>query len=388
VQFIATLFWITVIMLIYIYFGYPLLLLSIVKFKPKSKKEFMDEYIPVVSFIIPARNEEHIIDKKIQNTLNLDYPKEHLQIIIVSDQSTDRTNQRVKQYASKGVQLVLLSERQGKTGAQNMVVKEAKGEVLVFSDANAMYVKDALKHLVKHFLNSEVGCVSGELCYHNSQKTAVGVEENWYWKYDKWIKKQEDKFGTIIGANGSIYAVRRTAYVPLEKHIISDFIEPLVIAFNGWKVVYEPKAISFEESSKTFEDELHRKKRIISRSLLSLIHHRHLLNPFKNIILFFELISHKLLRWATPFLLILLFLINAGLFFYGEYQLLLWIQIAFYSLSATGFIIRNIKMIPSFLLAPFYFCLLQYASLKGVVSLMQGKKITFWDPIRRVNCNE
>ena len=257
------------LILIYIYIGYLFFLLFCLKRKLESASQ--DEFNFHVSFLIPAKNEESIIEKKIENCFQLDYPKDKIEFIVISDGSTDNTVQIVKGYKHHNVKLIELKENRGKTEAQNIAVQQAQGEIIIFSDANAMYDKDAVKHMVRHFEDPEVGCVSGELHYLEDMNNPVGTEESLYWKYEKTIKKLEDRFNSIIGANGSIYTVRKRDYIPLESDIISDFIEPLEVKYHGKKVVYEPLAESYEKSSTSFDQELKRKRRIICRSIYSLL---------------------------------------------------------------------------------------------------------------------
>jgi len=375
-------FWILISVQLYLYFIYPGIITLVAKLKRKEKGSYTETFEPEVSIIITVRNEERVIEDKIKNTLQLEYPKEKLEIIVVSDHSTDKTDEIVKKYKEDGVHLIKLSKRLGKTEAQNLAAKQAKGKILVFSDANAMYKSDAIKYLIRHFEDSEVGCVSGELCYFIPDESIVGREENLYWRYEKFIKKQEARTGYLLGANGSIYAVRKSDYVLLEPDTISDFIEPLEIANKKRKVVYESKALSYEDASMSFNVEFVRRRRIVSRSIRSLIVHSELLNPFKTGMLAVELLSHKLLRWISPFFLILLFVVNGLLALWTTYCMIFYIQIGFYILGSVGLIFKDCKKIPVWIFIPYYFCLLNYGSLLGVIDFLRGKTITVWEPVR------
>lgn len=377
---LLTLFYIFTFCLFYVYIGYPACLVFLSMFKSKEEKE--SYYKPTVTLVITARNEERIIKDKIQNCLELNYPKNLLDIIIVSDESTDHTNDYVKTFEDKRIVLLELDKRHGKTAAQNESIQYAKGDILVFSDANAMYDPESIQYLAKHFEDPKVGCVSGELCYSNPKGSSVGEEENLYWQYEKFIKKQEDKVATILGANGSIYAVRKSCYVPLEYDIISDFIEPLEIASNGYTVVYESDAKSYEEACSEFEEELSRKRRIVARSIRSLIRHRHLLNPFRSPVLAFELISHKVLRWLSPLFSSLILTLNIGLLDHPFYLSLFGLQIIFYLWAFAGHLVRNQVKLPGWFMAPYYICLLGVSSLLGIWDVIRGRKTIFWEPIR------
>ena len=231
---------------------------------------------PTVSLIITAHNEEEIIKSKLENSLTLNYPLEKLQIIIASDGSTDGTVRLAEEHHE--VEVLNLS-RMGKTAAQNEAVKRASGDIVVFSDANAYYEPNAISELVKWFVDSSVGCVCGELRYRGKSQEVL------YWKYEVMVKGLESRTGRLLGANGSIYAIRKTNYINLPEDVISDFVEPLKVYKNGQNVVYESQAVAWEDyPSQTFN----RKRRIILRSLQSLQYLDTLLHPFKNRNLFWH----------------------------------------------------------------------------------------------------
>ena len=301
---------------------------------------------------------------------------------MVSDQSTDRTEAIVERYEKNGVRLIRQSSRQGKTLCQNLAVQQARGEILIFSDANAIYHPKALFYLVRNFIDPIVGCVSGELNYIDTDKSPASREENIYWMYEKFVKKQENKTFSILGANGSIYAVRKADYIPLEAFCVSDFIEPLEISANGNKVLYESNAVSEEKSYSCFQTEFIRRRRIVSRSLYSLLTHSHLLNPLKHPSLALGLFMHKIMRWITALFMLTAFAASAILAGHGVLSLLFWIQLGFIAMAILGFILRD-KNIPfSELFVPYYICLLSGASILGVWDCCLGKIKTNWEPIR------
>jgi cellulose synthase/poly-beta-1,6-N-acetylglucosamine synthase-like glycosyltransferase len=374
---------ILILIILYIYFGYPIILFILSRFAKNTSNGF-SSIQPSVTVIIPARNEASVIAKKINNLRHCNYPLDKIEILVVSDQSTDQTESIVKSFKDSNIRLISLQNRHGKTAAQNATVREAKGEIIVFSDANAMYDPDAVFHLVKHFEDPDVGCVSGELCYNNPEGSVVGEEENMYWKYEKWIKKLENQVGTILGANGSIYAIRRSEYIPLGPDIISDFIEPLLIAANRRKVIFEPLAKSYENSCIEFQEEFQRKQRIVSRSLYGLMKHAWLMNPFKHPVLSFELISHKLLRWLSPFFMIMLFVSNTYLLIRSRAFLYFFmLQCIFYIISFLGLILKGNSRVSAIFFSPYYFCTINYAALLGVIDYLTGRPAVFWEPIRK-----
>jgi len=375
------LFWSLIGLIVYTYLGYPILLIFLNAFK--SRNGSVDTtYTPEVSLVVSAYNEEQVIRKKLDNALELQYPKDKLTIIVASDGSTDETDNIVREYAHHGVQLIQCKKRAGKTSIQNQAVQETNSEILVFSDANAMYQSDAIQKLVRHFADHRVGCVCGELTYWNRNGSVAGNEESLYWAYEKFLKRHENNHGMILGANGSIYAVRRSCYVPLPPDLISDFIEPLKIAENGFKVLYEPEALSIEQSSHSFYEEFRRKKRIILRSVFSIFKNLGLLNFFKRPMLTFQLFSHKLLRWTVPLFLIGLFLVNILLLPDPFYTFTFVCQVLFYTLAAVGYILDK-KQIKGFIIyIPYYFILVNLASFLALVDFLRGRNIVLWQPAR------
>lgn len=375
-------FFFFIFIIFYVYFGYPLIisLIAVINKKTVQKNE---NYEPKVSLIIAAHNEEDSIEEKIQNSLSLNYPKDKLEIMIFSDASTDRTDRIVDLYQDKGITLIKLPERKGKTIGQNLTVTLAKGDIIIFSDANAIYREDAIRKIVRNFYDQSVGCVCGELIYFNEDKSLIGDAENVYWDYEKFIKRQENRAASILGANGSIYAVRADLFVPLSEEIISDFIEPFKIIEQGFRVVYEPEALSFEQSTTNFIEEYHRKKRIINRSFYSLIYYKTFLNPGKYPLLSFQLISHKLLRWLIPVYLPIIFLVNLFLLNSLFFQITLGMQIIFYATAILGYLLEKKNWHNILFYTPFYYCLVNIASLQAIFEyFIKRKKIVTWKPIR------
>ena len=375
-------FFFFIFIILYVYFGYPLIIVVLAAINRKTVKQD-DKNEPLVSLIIAAYNEEAIIEEKLKNCLLLNYPKDKLEIIIFSDASTDRTTAIVKQFEQDNITLIDLTERKGKTAGQNLAVTRATGEIIIFSDANALYREDAIRKIVRNFNDPSVGCVCGELVYYSKDKSLIGDAENVYWDYEKFIKRQEDRAASILGANGSIYAVRKQFYSPLPEDIISDFIEPFKIVAQGYRVVYEPEAISFEQSTTNFIEEYHRKKRIINRSFFSLLHFSSFLNPLKYPVLSFQLFSHKILRWMIPIYLPIIFIVNLFLLKSPFFQVTFGLQIIFYATALLGYVLEKNRWHNVFFYAPFYFCLVNIASLEAIVDLfIKRKKVVTWNPIR------
>lgn len=343
-------FFLSALFIFYTYLGYPLILSMKRQFNATKDTTFE----PTVSLIITAHNEDADIASKLNNSLTLDYPRNKLEIVVASDGSTDRTEEIAK--GKDGVRL-LEFERMGKTSAQNEAVKNTNSEIVVFSDANAYYQPDTIKKLVRNFGDPSVGCVCGELQYRGRKS-----KEQLYWRYEVLLKKLESRTGTLLGANGSIYAVRKECYQPLPPHSMSDFLEPILIYGTGKKVIYEHDAIAVEdEPRQTFS----RKRRIILRTLNSLPYMKSLMNPLSAHNLLWAIFSHKAIRWFMPFLLAALFCSTIFLLDHKFYRIMLFIQIMFYF---TGFLSKTVQ----------YFIVVNLASFFAIIDWLRGKRIITW----------
>ncbi len=369
------------LMLTYVFLIYPaaiLLLSSLVRRKINPR---WDEP-PLVTMILAALNEAPAIAQKIENTLNLNYPQDKLDIIIVDDGSTDNTADIVNGFESPRITLIRLDRQSGKTAALNRAIEQAKGEVLVFTDANAMFGLDAISHLVSSFdIEGKVGVVCGELNYQQHPQ-AVSDEESRYWNLEILLKKAESNIGTLLGANGSIYALRKDLYKPLREDLISDFLTPLLLSREGFRTVYQPKAVSVEISTKNLLSEFRRKKRIIQRGLYGLLVHNELLNPLASGWLAFQLWSHKVFRWLTPIWLLGIFISSWGLRGNICFGILFVLQIIGYSASLTGIALSASGRQPGVLRLPAYALMALVAALCGVVGVLMGQKVVTWNPQR------
>ena len=375
-------FYILIVLILLIYFIYPFVLWILSLFSKPTRTVLKPDAVFRVTLIITARNEEKVIEQKLRNSLAIQYPKLFFDILLVSDHSTDRTVEIARSFSDSRINILNLEKRHGKTDAQNIAAKYAKGEILVFSDANAMYESEAIQHLIKHFHDQTVGCVSGELCYLNQDVSEAGKKEGLYWKYEKWIKNLENEAGLILGANGSIYAVRKSDYVFLDLKDISDFIEPLEIAARGKKVVFETNAKSYETSSDHFKQEFKRKRRIISRSLYSMFKHRWILNIFKRPLITFELMFHKILRWISPIFIFCIFIVNGFLLNSLIFCIFFIGQSLFYMFALIGLLFQNRKYLPAIFSIPAYVVMVGYASILGFLDFLRKKHAVVWEPDR------
>lgn len=374
-------FWFFVFLIIYCYFGYPLILIVLGLFFGKEIKK--KEITPPVSILIPVYNEEKVIQEKIENSLNLDYPKDKLEIVVASE-SDDKTNEIVKNYQDRGVKLLAFNKRKGKQYTIYRTLPKCRGEIIVLTDANAMFRKDALLKLVRNFADERIGCVSGELKYINPKKTSIGESEGIYWKYEVFVKKLESKLHSALGANGSIYALRKKLYSPISEYRGDDFELPIRVAQQGYGVVWEPEAISEEEvylkASKGFQRKVVIVGWHLRGSLILLKESFKKLQPF----LVFQLISHKILRWLIGFFLIFIFLSNLFLLnIHPIYLVLFSGQIVFYSLAIFGYLLdKGGKRLSKLINLAYYFCLVNLAALIGVIRGVSGKQKATWEKLR------
>jgi peptidoglycan/xylan/chitin deacetylase (PgdA/CDA1 family) len=295
----ATLAAFSLAVLVFIYAGYPLLLAAIVRLRGARPVRHGDR-LPPVSLVISAYNEAEVIRAKLENAVQLDYPRELLEIVVISDASTDATDDIAREFAaSHGVVLARQPERAGKTAGLNRTVPALRGEIIVFSDANAMYERNALRMLVRNFADPQVGCVTGQAKYVEGSRSAADSGERTYWDYEVYIKRLETALGSAVGGDGAIYGIRAHLWQPLPATAINDFLNPLQIVNAGWRAVYEPDAICYEDTAGTPAREYRRRVRIVSRSWRAVFQVPGVLNPFRTGWFSFSLVSHKMLRWLT-----------------------------------------------------------------------------------------
>ena len=379
---LAILYWIAIFLIIYTYLIYPLVLLLLTRGRKKPSYVAPKEW-PKVSIIIAAHNEQAVISQKIENTLALDYPRDALEIIVVSDGSTDFTNQIVEKYSDFGIKLNALENQRGKTTAQNEACRHVRNDYVVFSDANSMYDQHALKRLIRPFSDDTIGCVCGELRYKNPSDNTVGKGEGLYWRYEQFLKGRESLLSSTLGANGAIYAMRRQLFEDLDADIISDFVMPIRVWRQGFRVVYEPRAIAEESSGDTFLKEFHRRTRIIARSLFGLWSQRSVLNLFEHRAFAFQMISHKLMRWLVPLLLLSVFVINGFMTDVLIYYYLWILQFIFYSFALLGSVMPNTIGKHALFYIPAHFCAMNTEALLGFLRFLLGRRHSVWKPMSR-----
>jgi cellulose synthase/poly-beta-1,6-N-acetylglucosamine synthase-like glycosyltransferase len=341
------------------------------------------ESAPTVSIIITAYNEECDLAAKLENTLTLDYSRELLEIIVASDCSTDRTDEIVREFAGCGVRLHRQSERLGKTAAQNAAVELARGEIILFSDATSLYQPNAVRAMMPSFVDSSVGCVAGRLEYVDGSDSDVGRGARSYWSYETFLKRHESRVGSLIGVSGCLYAVRRSAYVPLYHEACSDFIIATKMVEQNLRAVYEPNAVCTEQTNRQSDKELKMRVRIIAQTFTDLWRHRTMLNPVRSGFYGVQLLSHKVMRYLAPFFLMGLFVASAVLAPGSlAYRLAFAAQAAGYACPALAWVLDRVGIRSRLLALPQYFMLTNLASLIACYQFLRGERYARWEPIR------
>jgi len=373
---IQILFWVFTASIIYIFFGYPLILFlfQYVRKLPITKNGA--DFLPVVTLFIPVYNEESVIEKKIKNSLAMDYPRELLEIVVASDASTDRTNQIVANYASKGVTLFVNDRNEGKNALINKYVPKTTGKVIAFTDANSMFDPSALKSMVKKFSDPAAGCVGGKLIYQKG-KSAVAKGEGFYFKYENFIRKLEGLQGAMVGANGAIYAIQRDLFVPVPSYVPNDFYHPLTILKRDFLSVFDENAIAREKPSETVEEEFKRRARIVVRSVSAVWEAGRLFGWFKGKG-GFNLLSHKILRWFAFPILVVMLLFNVLLLNQPLFKYIFVLQITFYALGILGYTFDRFGIRFRFFFVPYYFLLINIAGTVGMLNFFRGQKVATW----------
>lgn len=377
-------FWLAVAALCYTYAGYPLVVYLLSRLFPR--KISRGEIEPLVTILITAYNEEKAIRAKLENTLKIEYPPEKLEILVASDGSNDKTDEIVEEFADRGVRLFHQPGRKGKTYTQNKAVEQARGEIVLFSDATTDYQPNVLREILPNFADEKIGCVAGKLIYIDKTDSDVGKAAKSYWSYETFLKRSESRACSLIGASGCLYAVRRSAYRPMYPEACSDFLICTVLYRQGLRSVYEPNAVCFEETNRRTGKELDMRIRVISQTFTDLWRNLDMLNPMKSGFYAIELISHKLFRYSVPLFLILILVSSIFLAFSSNFfAVILGVQIAFYLTVSAAFVLERLNLRIGILVVPLYFVLTTFAALIGFYNFLRGERYAAWEPIREPN---
>lgn len=384
------LFWLSLFIVFYTFLGYGILLYFLVKireiFKGKRLIPGLDQDFPTLTLVVAAYNEEDLILEKIGNTLSLNYPKEKLNLLFITDGSSDKTPELIRGFAD--IKLMHSPTRNGKIHAIHRAMHEVDTEVVVFTDANTFLNKDALLLIARHYADPEVGAVSGEKRVMQDDVSDATAGEGFYWKYESTLKKWDSELYSVVGAAGELFSVRRSLYEQVEPDtILDDFMISMLIAQKGYRIIYEPEAYASELSSDNIKEELKRKVRIAAGGIQSILRLKKLFLPFSFPLLWFQYISHRVLRWTvTPFLMILVFVLNGIIcvrFPDTIYFLVMAGQVLFYGAALTGWILEKRKIKVKALFVPYYFCVMNYAVVAGIGRYYKGSQSAAWDKAKR-----
>lgn len=387
-------FWISLFLIFYTFIGYGILLYILVKvrtaIKGKRKIPEAGPGMPTLTVIIAAYNEEHFITEKIKNTLELEYPAGRVTFIFVTDGSSDRTPEIVATYPQ--VKLMHRPERKGKIAAVHRAMQEVNSEITIFTDANTFLNKKALVNICRHYADPTVGAVSGEKRVEIEDVADATAGEGFYWKYESKLKTWDSELYSVVGAAGELFSIRTALYVPITPDtILDDFMISMLIAEKGFRIVYEPLAYATEGGSENVKEELKRKIRIAAGGMQSIMRLGSLFNPFRNFVLSFQYISHRVLRWTvTPFLMVLALILNIVIILqcnqplhHPLYLALLVCQAGFYGASFLGWAFEKRQVRIKILFIPYYFCMMNYAVAAGIFRYFGGKQSAVWEKAKR-----
>lgn len=382
-------FWLSFFIVFYTFAGYGIFLCFLIKVKRALKGRPAipaadAETLPECTLVVAAYNEESYMEAKIANCLTLNYPAGKLKLLFVTDGSSDNTPDIISKYPQ--VQLLHQPQRAGKIAAVHRAMEYVDTEIAVFTDANTFLNADAIINICRHYADKTVGCVAGEKRVQIDESAdASAAGEGFYWKYESALKKWDSELYSVVGAAGELFSVRRSLYqdVPADT-VLDDFMISMLIAAKGYRIIYEPDAYAIENASENVSEELKRKIRIAAGGIQSILRLKELFNPFKYPVLSFQYVSHRVLRWTvTPFLLILIFVLNAFLPNTALYNGIFVAQIVFYVLAFLGFIMEKRHIRIKALFVPYYFCVMNYAVLMGIIRYFTKKQSAVWEKAQR-----
>lgn len=371
-------FWLSVLLLGYTYLGYPVLMWAWAASRARRRSLSTSE--PTVSVVIVAHNEAERIQGRLENLLSLDYPRDRLEILVGSDGSTDGTAERARAYEHAGVTVIAFETRRGKPAVLNDLLAKARGEIVVLADARQRFEAGALRVLVRHFADPNVGAVSGELILTSDPEgTAVGEGVGFYWRCEKFIRWNESRVSSTVGATGAIYAIRRELFDPIpEDTILDDVLIPIRIVRRGYRVLFEPDARAYDRTAGAARAEFAKKVRTIAGNFQLFAREPWLLSPRRNP-LWLQTVSHKGLRLLTPLLHIGIFMGTLVLADQPLYRALLILQLVFYAAALCGYALRDSRHRIPILTLPYTICLLNAATIVAFFRFVTGRQPVTWE---------
>lgn len=365
-------FWAGLMLPAYTYIGYPLALIFLRRLIHHPVKKGPAE--PYISILIPAYNEQEMIAPKLESCLALDYPPSRMEIVVACDGPKDETVAIARRFEAGGrVRVIDYPVNRGKIATLNASVQELRGEIVVFSDAAALLLRDSVRKLIENFADPEVGAVSGKYTVIKADEVDIGKSEDVYWKYETFLKVQESELASTLGGHGHLHAIRRDLYpFPPPGTINDDYIIPVSVLAKGYRAVYEPKAIVYEEAREMTG--FGRRVRIMAGNIQQIREIKGVISPFQPLPLFFFL-SHKVFRLLVPFGMAAALIANLFLLPSPVYVWLLAGQVGFYSLAALG---AMVKLKPKLLMLPYYFTMINVATFFGLYYASTSLKKMAW----------
>jgi len=378
----TTLFWLSVGALAYHFAGYPLALAILARLRPAAATRPRDDaQLPKATLIISAYNEEEVLEQKIENAVGLNYPEGKLEVVVADDGSSDRTPEIAQQFADQGVVLHRFEPNRGKNLVLNETMPRVAGDVIVFTDANGMYEPDALKELLYPFADPTVGSTCGELVYRNFNENPIAEGYNRYWELDQMQKRLEGSLDSLLGANGSIFAVRKELCRSIPNDVCNDMVQPIWVAASGYACLYQGDALSVEAGSSDTDDELKRRSRIIGRGIRGIAAVWPDIVAQRAWLIGWELLSRKGLRYLMPFLFLGIFV--GSLFADGWfYRLALAGQLAIYLAIPLGFLLPD-STLKKAISPAVYFGIGNLAALQGWMKVLSGSELGKWQTAER-----
>lgn len=374
-------FWIAILMVAYTYVGYPLLLRAWAVFRPCGTTiDDAPPFEPRVTVVVVAYNEAARIRERIENLLAQDYPADRLNIVVASDGSDDDTVMVARKYQSSGVQVIAYKKRRGKSAVLNEMIPKCRSDIVVLADARQRFEPGAVRALASRFADTNVGAVSGELVLTgDNEANGVGEGVGFYWKYEKFIRRNESRVDSTIGVTGAIYALRRTLFEPIPTDtLLDDVLIPAAVMRRGYRVLFEPQARAYDRVAASAQTEFRRKVRTLAGNFQLFTQQPWLLNPFANRI-WLQTVSHKFLRLLVPLWLIVAFNVNVLLLQEPLYRWLFVAQCALYAAAACGYELRDSRWRVRALKVPYVFCMLNWAVVVGFARFIFGRQRVAWE---------
>lgn len=393
---LETLFWILFFIVAYTFAGYPFLIWLLVKLKrllfgKPSPLKIDKEQLPQICLFVTAFNEADFVAQKVANSFSLNYPKDKIQYLWLTDGSNDGTPDLLKKYPE--LQVEHKPERRGKINAMNRGMQFIKAPIVIFSDSNTILGENSILEIVRQFQDKKVGCVAGEKrILEHEEDTAAASGEGLYWKLESFTKRMDAEFSSAVGAAGELFAVRTSLFQPVDTDaILDDFMISLKIAGKGYRIAYSPEAYAAESASASVKEELKRKTRIAAGGIQTLFRMPEIFNPFRYGWLSFQYFSHKALRWTlAPFALFLIFFINFLILQSSSpwritnfYTLFFYFQSFMYLVALVGWLFENKQIRLKLFFAPYYFISMNYASIKGIFRYFRGQQSVMWEKSKR-----